>query len=82
MNNFRFEVEEIILEMASMVMENRYLQKENERLQKVEKEYHEYINKRCRIADESSKNMLKCALVGVAMGKDDRELAKELVEFM
>ena len=82
MDNFRFEVEDIILEMANIVKENRYLREENERLYKVEKESHEYINERCRIADESSRNMLKAALLGTAVGKNSIELARELVEFM
>ena len=35
----RYEVEDIILTMADIVRENRYLRKENDRLSKIEKEY-------------------------------------------
>ena len=82
MDDFRLDVESIILEMASIVRENRCLRAENERLRKVEKEYHEYVNEMCRKSEERSLNMLRCALVGTAIGQDDMELARELVDYL
>lgn len=76
------QTENIILTMADIVIENRNLREEVERLRKVEEEYHQYVADRCRAADEASRNMIKAALVGVASGKGDMELARELVEFM
>lgn len=78
----RWMIEDIILGMADIVEENRYLRCENERLQKVEKQYHQSIIDRCRASEEASFNMLRAACVGIAMGKDDRELARELVDYM
>lgn len=78
----RYEAEEMILHMADLVKENWQLRKENERLRKVEKEYHQSIIDRCRASEEASYNMLRAACVGVAMGKNDIELAKELVDYM
>ena len=76
------QTEEIILEMASIVMENRKLRKEVARLRKVEEEYHQYIADRCKASEEASFNMLKTALAGISIGKDDMELARELVDYM
>ena len=62
--------------------QNRKLRQEVVRLRKVEEEYHKSIADRCRASEEASRNMLKVALVGIATGKNDLELAKELVEHM
>ena len=74
--------EEIILEMANIVMKNRKLREEVARLRKVEEEYHQYISDRCRASEEASQNMLRAALVGIATGKGDMELARELVDYI
>lgn len=79
---YNYDVEEIILSMADMVRENRILRAENERLQGIEDKYYQSINDRCRASEESSLNMLKAALVGVATGKSDIELARSVVEAM
>ena len=78
----RYDVEDIVLEMAAIVKENQYLRKENERLKEVEKKYNEDIFERCRASEEASRNMLKAAIVGISMGKDDKQLASELLEHM
>lgn len=76
------QTEEIVLTMASIVMENRKLREEVARLRKVEEEYHQYVADRCRASEEASVNMLKAALVGIASGKGDMELARELVDYV
>lgn len=76
------QTEEIILKMADIVLENRQLRAEVEELRKVKEEYYQYVNERARASDQASRNMLKAALIGIATGKDDMELAKELAEFM
>lgn len=78
----RWEIEEIVLGMADIVKENRELRWENARLQKVEEKYREEIYMRARQSEQASRNMLKSALVGIAMGKNDKELAKELVDYL
>ena len=76
------QTEEIVLAMADMVLENRKLREEVERLRKIEKEYHQSIYERCIASEQASMNMLRTALVGVALGKEDLELARELAEFI
>lgn len=76
------QTENIILTMADIVIENRNLREEVARLRKVEEEYHSYVANRCRASEEASVNMLRAALVGIASGKDDMELASELVKFV
>lgn len=76
------QTEEIVLTMASIVMENRKLREEVARLRKVEEEYYQYVADRCRASEEASVNMLKAALVGIASGKGDMELARELVDYV
>lgn len=82
MNTIRYDIEELVLGLADMVYENRYLRQENARLQKVEKEYHQSIIDRCRESEQASLNMLKAACVGIAQGKNDMELARDLVEYL
>ena len=36
----RYDIEELVLGLADIVRENRYLRQENTRLREVEKEYH------------------------------------------
>ena len=78
----RYDVEDIVLEMAAIVKENQYLRKENERLKEVERKYNKEIFERCRASEEASRNMLKAAIVGISIGKDDKQLASELLEYM
>lgn len=74
----QWQIEEIILGMADIVIENRQLREENKRLRKIEKEYHQSIMDRCRESEQASLNMLKAAMVGVVQGKNDKELANDL----
>lgn len=80
--NGRYEVENIILTMADIVRENRYLRKENERLEKVEEEHRNFIFEIARASEQASRNMLNAALVGIVQGKEDKELARELVDYL
>ena len=74
------QTENIILTMADIVIENRNLREEVARLRKVEEEYHNYVNDRCRAADEESVNMLRAMLVGTCIGKNDMESARKFSE--
>ena len=76
----RYEVEGIILTMADIVRENRYLRKENDRLSKVEEEYRNLIFERAKESEQASKNMLNVALVGIAQGKAN--LVSELLDYL
>lgn len=76
----RYEVEDIILTMADIVRENRYLRKENDRLSKVEEEYRNLIFERAKESEQASKNMLNVALVGIAQGKAN--LVSELLDYL
>lgn len=78
----RYEVENIILTMADIVRENHYLRKENERLKKVEEEYRNFVFETARASEQASRNMLNAALVGIVQGKEDVELARELVDYL
>lgn len=77
-----WQIEEIILGMADIIYENRQLRKENERLRKIEKEYHQSIIDRCRESEQASLNMLKAAMVGIVQGKNDKELANDLIKYL
>ena len=74
----RYDIEELVLELADIVRENRYLRQENTRLREIEKEYHQSIIDRCR----ASLNMFKAACVGIVQGKNDMELARDLVKHL
>ncbi len=76
----RYEVEDIILTMADIVRENRYLRKENDRLSKIEKEYKNSIFERAEESEQASRNMLNAALVGITQGKAN--LASELLDYL
>ena len=76
----RYEVEDIILTMADIVRENRYLRKENDRLSKIEKEYKNSIFERAKESEQASRNMLNAALVGITQGKAN--LASELLDYL
>lgn len=76
----RYEVEDIILTMADIVRENRYLRKENDRLSKIEKEYQNSIFERTKESEQASRNMLNAALVGITQGKAN--LASELLDYL
>lgn len=81
-NMERYDIEELVLGFADIVRENRYLRKENARLQKVEMDYRKSIEDRCRESEQASLNMFKAACVGIAQGKNDMELARDLVEHL
>ena len=81
-NMERYDIENLILGFADIVRENRYLRKENARLQKVEMDYRKSIEDRCRESEQASLNMFKAACVGIAQGKNDMELARDLVEHL
>lgn len=58
-----WEIEDIILGMAEIVVECRQLRRENEELRAFRAKYYEEVNQRCKDAQMHSANMLKLALV-------------------
>lgn len=77
-----YDVEEIILTMADMVRENRMLRVENKRLREFEEKYYQSINDRFVASEEASRNMLNAAIIGITMGKNDKELMSDLVGYL
>ena len=63
----RQTVEEMILAMADIVTENRYLRKEVRRLQKVEKEYYHEINKAAREGEKACRDIIRTPLNNILM---------------
>lgn len=78
----RYDIEKLVLGLADIVMENRYLRQENARLMEVEKEYHQSIIDRYRESEQASLNMFKAACVGITQGKNDMEFTRDLVEHL
>ena len=65
LDNFRattWEVEDIILGMAEIVMECRKLRREVEELREFKDKYYEQVNERYKDAQMHSINMLKLAI--------------------
>ncbi|MEF9983746.1 MAG: hypothetical protein RR806_07465 [Oscillospiraceae bacterium] len=62
-DEFRYNTEEMVLEMADLVRESRYLRKENERLKNIETQYRELIHQRMVDSEEHSKAMLEMAFI-------------------
>lgn len=56
------EIENIILGMAEIVHENRYLKKENEKLNKQLNEYYKSISKQCINKEQQIKELLRIGL--------------------
>ena len=73
----RLLVEEIILEMADIVMENRQLRAEVEELRECREEYRKYVAERAREAQESSALLLKQILDGCFNTAEDRRILDE-----
>ena len=63
----RQTVEEMILAMADIVTENRYLREEVARLQKVEKECYHYINKTAREGEKACREIIRTPLNNILM---------------
>ena len=57
-----WEIEEVILGMADIVMECRQLRREVEELREFKDKYYEEVNQRCKDAQMHSVNMLKLAI--------------------
>ncbi len=61
----RYDVEEMILTMADIVMENRQLRKEVNRLREVEKEFHDYIMEECRESKQAFRDIIRIPLENI-----------------
>ena len=62
-----------------MVEENRYLRKENTRLQEIEKKYSQSILEARQINEENYSNILKTALMDCTQNKSKDEFIKDLL---
>lgn len=60
----REDIEDIILSMADIVMENRYLRHELEKAREYEKKYRELLAEDVKNANESTAMLLKACLMG------------------
>lgn len=69
----KYDAEELVITLAEIVYENRELQREVARLRKIEKDYHQSIAERCRASEEASRNMLRAAIVGINIGKNNNK---------
>lgn len=79
----RYEVEEMILTMASIVMENRALREEVTELRAIRDEYYNSINERAMASEEVTRNMLGIALKGALDNtKSSNDVLLELVDCM
>ena len=67
----RYEIEELILSMADIVVENRQLRQEVKRLKEVEKEYNNYIMEEYRTGEEAVRDIIRIPLENIClmMGK-------------
>lgn len=61
----RYEIEELILSMADIVVENRQLRQEVKRLSEVEKEYHDYVIKQWRESEKSVRDIIRISLENI-----------------
>ncbi len=61
----RYEAENLILTMADIVVENRQLREEVKRLQEVEKEFHDYINKQYREGEKVYRDIIRIPLENI-----------------
>lgn len=79
----RYEVEEMILAMASIVMENRALREEVAELRGIRDEYYNSINERAIASEEITRNVLGIALKGALDNtKSSKDVLLELVDCM
>ncbi|MCH5250614.1 MAG: hypothetical protein J1E98_11805 [Lachnospiraceae bacterium] len=69
----RQTVEEMILTMADIVMENRYLREEVVRLRKVEKECYHYINKTAREGEKACRDIIRTPLNNILMIVEEKQ---------
>ncbi len=61
----RFEAENLILTMADIVVENRQLREEVNRLQEVEKEFHDYIIEEYRAGKKAYRDIIRIPLENI-----------------
>lgn len=73
----RYDVEELILDMADIVHENRFMRQEITRLKKVEEEYHQSVLDRFRASEEAGYNLLKTALVSSKIAINNMDEAEK-----
>lgn len=67
----RFEAEEMILDMASVVYENRRLRRELNEALEYKQKYHDLIDKNFKEAQQGSACMLKAIMEGAFAARED-----------
>ena len=79
----RYEVEEMILGMADIVMENRMLREEVTELKEIRDEYYHSINERYITDEETNRKIMSIALSGMwDRTKSSNERLLEMVDCM
>lgn len=79
----KYEVEEMILTMANIVMENRMLREEVAELREIRDEYYKSINERAAAGEEVNRKMMRIALSGMwDKSKSSNERLLEMVDCM
>lgn len=63
----RYDVEDLILSMANIVVENRQLRQEVKRLREVEKEYHDYVMEEYRAGEEAFRDNIRISLENICV---------------
>ena len=69
----RWEVEEIVLGMADIVLENRRLRRKLEEAEGYKKKYHDAVDALAKQAAESQKSILEAILAGAFNTKREDE---------
>ena len=72
----RHDVEDIILCMADIVVENRAMRKELERMREYEKKYNQLVYDNLRQAEESNKDLLKAIFAGAFATRKTEDVIK------
>lgn len=65
----RYDAEDLILTMADIVVENRQLRQEVNRLKEVEKEYHDYIMEEYRAGEQTFRDNIRIPLENICRMK-------------
>lgn len=74
----RYDVEEMILTMADIVVENRQLRQEVKRLSEVEKEFHDYIMEEHSAGEKAVKEIIRMPLENICLAMENKSILKAI----